>query len=74
MSQFSIQFTQFYQKDVKMNDLLLRLILNWCNVYFDLSILQNKGILSHDESRKIVSSRITQTLKKHNFTIIIFHL
>ena len=61
MSQFSIQFTQFYQKDVKMNDLLLRLILNWCNVYFDLSILQNKGILSHDESRKIVS-RITKTI------------
>ena len=47
-----------------MNDLLLRLILNSCNVYFDLSILQNKGILSHDESRKIVS-RITKTLQKN---------
>ena len=42
--------------------LLQRWILNCCKVYFDIYILQNKGMPSHEESHIIVS-RITKTLQ-----------
>ena len=35
-----------------------------------MSVSKNKGILSHDENRKIVS-RITKTKKKHHFSVLI---
>ena len=62
MSWFSIRFNQFSQQDVKNQWLIVTVVSS----FWYMSISQNKGMLSHDESRKIVS-RITNTLQKQSF-------
>ena len=67
MSWFFIRFTQFSQRDVKNQWLIVTVVSS----FWYMSISQNKGVLWHDESRKI-ASRITKTLQKQS--IFYFHI